>query len=153
MLRKYYVIFVYILQGKMGKMEKNRKKITQLKWSKCQRPKDENMGWTKHKSVCSMYDKRISGTFLYLFFWVICTSINCIPKHYFDFCLFVSTINNHYFWFIGKNRQMTAATFGLVGGQIDLKKCQKWPNIGQKCLWSQEGLTGGFCSSLGFFFP
>ena len=100
-----------------------------------------------------MYDKRISGTFLYLFFWVICTSINCIPKHYFDFCLFVSTINNHYFWFIGKNRQMTAATFGLVGGQIDLKKCQKWPNIGQKCLWSQEGLTGGFCSSLGFFFP
>ena len=30
-IRKYYVIFVYILQGKMGKMEKNGKKITQLK--------------------------------------------------------------------------------------------------------------------------
>ena len=30
-IRKYYVIFVYILQGKMGKTEKNRKKITQLK--------------------------------------------------------------------------------------------------------------------------
>ena len=30
-VRKYYVIFVYILQGKMGKTEKNGKKITQLK--------------------------------------------------------------------------------------------------------------------------
>ena len=30
-IQKYYVIFVYILQGKMGKTEKNRKKITQLK--------------------------------------------------------------------------------------------------------------------------
>ena len=30
-IRKYYVIFVYILQGKMAKMEKNGKKITQLK--------------------------------------------------------------------------------------------------------------------------
>ena len=28
---KYYVIFVYILQGKMGKTEKTGKKITQLK--------------------------------------------------------------------------------------------------------------------------
>ena len=44
-LQKYYVIFVYILQGKMSKMEK---KITQLKWPKYQKPKDENMGWTKH---------------------------------------------------------------------------------------------------------
>ena len=39
------MIFVYILQGKMGKMEK----ITQLKWPKYQKPKDENMGWTKHE--------------------------------------------------------------------------------------------------------
>ena len=30
-LQKYYVIFVYILQGKMGKTGKNRKKIMQLK--------------------------------------------------------------------------------------------------------------------------
>ena len=30
-IRKYYVIFVYILKGKMGKTEKNGKKITQLK--------------------------------------------------------------------------------------------------------------------------
>ena len=30
-IQKYYIIFVYILQGNMGKMEKNRKKITQLK--------------------------------------------------------------------------------------------------------------------------
>ena len=30
-LRKYYVIFVYILQGKMGKTEKNGKKIMQQK--------------------------------------------------------------------------------------------------------------------------
>ena len=47
---RYYVIFVYILQGKMGKMEKKGKKITHLKWPKYQKTKDENMGWTKHKS-------------------------------------------------------------------------------------------------------
>ena len=50
-IQKYYVIFVYILQGKMGKTEKNGKKITQLKWPKYQKPKDENMGWTKHLIV------------------------------------------------------------------------------------------------------
>ena len=38
-IRKYYVIFFYILQGKMGKTEKNGKKITQLKWSKYQKIK------------------------------------------------------------------------------------------------------------------
>ena len=46
-IQKYYVIFVYILQGKMGKTEKTGKKITQLKWPKYQKPKDENMGWIK----------------------------------------------------------------------------------------------------------
>ena len=35
----------------MGKTEKNGKKITQLKWPKYQKPKDENMGWTKHISM------------------------------------------------------------------------------------------------------
>ena len=30
-------------------MEKNRKKITQLKWPRYQNPKDKNMGWTKQK--------------------------------------------------------------------------------------------------------
>ena len=30
-IRKYYVIFVYVLQGKMGKTEKNEPKIMQLK--------------------------------------------------------------------------------------------------------------------------
>ena len=45
-LWKHYVIFVYILQGKRGKTEKT-KKITQLKWPKCQKPKDKNKGWTK----------------------------------------------------------------------------------------------------------
>ena len=44
---KYYVIFVYILQSKMGKTEKNEEKITQLKWPKYQKPKDQNMGCTK----------------------------------------------------------------------------------------------------------
>jgi len=38
-LRKYYVIFVYILQGKMGKTEKTRKKITKVKWPKYQKMK------------------------------------------------------------------------------------------------------------------
>ena len=48
-LWKYEVIFVYILHSKMGKTEKNWKKIMQLKWSKYQKPKGENMGWTKRK--------------------------------------------------------------------------------------------------------
>ena len=39
-LRKYEnIIFVYILQGKMGKTGKNRKKIMQLKWPKYQKTK------------------------------------------------------------------------------------------------------------------
>ena len=46
-IQKHYIIFVYILQGKMDKTEKNGKKTTQLKWPKYQKPKDENMGWTK----------------------------------------------------------------------------------------------------------
>ena len=33
----------------MGKTEKTGKKIMQLKWPKYKKPKDENMGWTKHK--------------------------------------------------------------------------------------------------------
>ena len=41
---KYYIIFVWILQGKMDKTEKKGKKIAQLKWPKYQKPKDENMG-------------------------------------------------------------------------------------------------------------
>ena len=43
-IQKYYVIFVNILQGKMGKMKKNGKKITLLKSPKYQKPNDENMG-------------------------------------------------------------------------------------------------------------
>ena len=46
-IHKYYIIFVCILQGKMGKTEKNRKKITQLKWPKYEKPKDETMEGTK----------------------------------------------------------------------------------------------------------
>ena len=33
----------------MGKTEKDEKIITQLKWPKYQKPKDENMGWRKHQ--------------------------------------------------------------------------------------------------------
>ena len=40
-IQKYYVIFVYILQGKMGKTETNGEKY--------QKPKDKNLGWTEHK--------------------------------------------------------------------------------------------------------
>ena len=39
-IQKKYVIFVYILQGKMGKIEQNGKKITQLNQSKYPKPKD-----------------------------------------------------------------------------------------------------------------
>ena len=45
---KYYIIFIYILQGKMCKTAKTGKKIIQLKWPTYQKPKDENMGWTKY---------------------------------------------------------------------------------------------------------
>ena len=41
-IQKYYVIFVYILQGKMGKTEKTRKENHATKVTKI--PKDENMG-------------------------------------------------------------------------------------------------------------
>ena len=65
-LQKYYVIFVYILQGKMGKMEKSRKKIMQLRWRKYQKPKDENMGRTKHISISvwstNTYSSKIANT-------------------------------------------------------------------------------------------
>ena len=45
--QKYYIIFVYILQGKTGKTKKNWKKITQLKWPKNQNAKkwDEQNIW------------------------------------------------------------------------------------------------------------
>ena len=45
-IRKYYIILVYVLQGKMGKT-KNGMKITQIKLPKYQKPIDENMGGTK----------------------------------------------------------------------------------------------------------
>ena len=32
-------------------MEKNGKKITQLKWTKYQKPNDKNMGWMKQKFI------------------------------------------------------------------------------------------------------
>ena len=38
-LWKYYIIFVYILKGKMGKVEKNRKKIHSTKEAKNQKTK------------------------------------------------------------------------------------------------------------------
>ena len=44
-IQKYYVIFVYILQGKMGKAENNGKENQATKVTKI--PKDENMEWTK----------------------------------------------------------------------------------------------------------
>ena len=43
-IQNYYAIFVYM----MGKTEKKGMKMTQLKWPKYQKPKDENTGWTKH---------------------------------------------------------------------------------------------------------
>ena len=56
-IRKYYVIFVYILQGKMGKMEKTERKS--LKWPKHQKPKDGNMEWTKHKWKSSNFKQEL----------------------------------------------------------------------------------------------
>jgi hypothetical protein len=42
-IRKYYIILVYVLQGKRGKT-KNGMKITQIKLPEYQKPIDENMG-------------------------------------------------------------------------------------------------------------
>ena len=39
-IRKCYIIFVYILQSKMGKMDKTEKMIMQQRWPKYQKPKD-----------------------------------------------------------------------------------------------------------------
>jgi hypothetical protein len=43
-IQKYYIIFVYLLQGKIGKTEKNWKDIHKTKKPKYQNPKDKNMG-------------------------------------------------------------------------------------------------------------
>ena len=53
-MRKSCVIFVYILQGQMGKTEKTRKKITQLKWQKYQKPNDKI--WDERKKMNIAYD-------------------------------------------------------------------------------------------------
>ena len=44
------------MQGKMGKAEKNGRKITQLKWQKYQKLKEENMGWTKQDLEYSEFE-------------------------------------------------------------------------------------------------
>jgi hypothetical protein len=43
-LQKYFIIFVYILQGKMDKTGKNWRENLATKVTKYQKPKDENMG-------------------------------------------------------------------------------------------------------------
>ena len=76
-IQKYYVMFVYVLQDKMGK---NGTKITQPKLAKYQKPKGENMGWTKHKNQmlnpkyqpkffvsCHVISKREEGRLFLLF--------------------------------------------------------------------------------------
>ena len=46
-LQKYYVIFVYILQGKMGKTEKNRKENHATKVTKIPKTKRSKYGMSK----------------------------------------------------------------------------------------------------------
>ena len=48
-LQKYYITFVYILQGKMGKTEKTRKRISKLKWPKYQKPKTKRQKYGMNK--------------------------------------------------------------------------------------------------------
>ena len=50
-LRKYYVIFVYILQGKMGKMEKNQKENYATKVTKIPKTKRRKYGMNETKST------------------------------------------------------------------------------------------------------
>ena len=84
-IQKYYIIFVYILQGKMGKTEKNGKKITQLKWPKYQKPKDENMGWTKQKLRYSEKTTKVGD-----FFVAFSQYVSFIPYFVFWFLVFWS---------------------------------------------------------------
>ena len=48
-LQKYYVIFVYILQGKMGKTEKNRKENHATKVTKIPKTKRRKYGMNETK--------------------------------------------------------------------------------------------------------
>ena len=48
-IRKYYVIFVYILQGKMGKMEKKRKENHATEMTKI--PKTKTEIWDKETII------------------------------------------------------------------------------------------------------
>ena len=60
-IQKSYIIFVYILQGKMGKTEKTKKKIMQLKGPKYQTKRQKyGMNETKFSKI-----KHLSN----LFFW------------------------------------------------------------------------------------
>jgi hypothetical protein len=52
-LRKYYVIIVYILQGKMGKMRKNRKENHATKVTKI--PKNQRRKYGMNKTIISNY--------------------------------------------------------------------------------------------------
>ena len=66
LLPKYHIIFFCILQVKMGKTrKKNRNKITQIKWPKYQKPKDENMEWMKQILVMMRQKKIIWFSYLY----------------------------------------------------------------------------------------
>ena len=69
-LRKYKKLCNLCLhfarQDLWARQKKNRKKITQLKWRKYQKPKDENMGRTKHISISvwstNTYSSKIANT-------------------------------------------------------------------------------------------
>ena len=66
-LWKYYIIFLYILQGKM---EKNGKKITQLKWPKYQKPMDENIQGISFRNWLFKLALRDSRTNIFFWFMV-----------------------------------------------------------------------------------
>ena len=71
-LWKYYITFVYILQGKLGK---KGKKITQLKWPRYQKQKVKNMGWTYIVRKCV---KIILGRCKYLMILRFCFSMTVV---------------------------------------------------------------------------
>ena len=54
MFRSFHFLFlVPFCKARWARWKKTGKKITQLKWPKYQKPKDENMGWTKQISIKS----------------------------------------------------------------------------------------------------
>ena len=89
-IQRYYVIFVYIFQGKMGKTGKKRNENHTTKVTKIPKAKRrKNMGWTKHLQGLELSHKSKSKLFL---------AIECSLKTIFLLQNCNEIISKHFFW-------------------------------------------------------